>query len=61
MPASTFAAIDTTYDLKIGPNLGTTECLGNSVASAGDVNNDGYDDVIVGANCATSNTGRAYI
>lgn len=33
--------------------------FGASVASAGDVNNDGYDDVIVGA--SYSNVGRAYI
>jgi hypothetical protein len=36
-------------------------CLGYSVSDAGDVNNDGYDDVIVGAYYSNSNTGRAYI
>ncbi len=35
--------------------------LGMSVSSAGDVNNDGYDDVIVGAPAYGSNTGRAYV
>jgi hypothetical protein len=38
--------------------------FGCSVSSAGDVNNDGYDDVIVGAiynNAGGSNAGRAYI
>ena len=39
--------------------------FGNSVASAGDVNSDGYDDLIVGAvlgdNSGTDNAGRAYV
>ncbi len=35
--------------------------FGYSVSTAGDVNKDGYDDVIVGAAGYSSNTGRAYI
>jgi hypothetical protein len=38
-----------------------TTYFGYSVSSAGDVNNDGYDDVIVGAITYSSNTGRVYI
>ena len=34
---------------------------GYSVSSAGDVNNDGYDDVIIGAPSTNSNTGAAYV
>jgi hypothetical protein len=39
----------------------TDDEFGSSVASAGDVNNDGYDDVVVGARFYNSNTGRAYV
>ncbi|MDC1020814.1 Ig-like domain-containing protein [bacterium] len=42
------------------------ECFGNSVSGAGDVDNDGYDDVIVGAPFANQinlwrSTGSAYV
>ena len=38
--------------------------FGNSVSNAGDFNNDGYDDFIIGAHCDNANgthAGRAYI
>jgi hypothetical protein len=40
---------------------GTGSWFGYSVASAGDVNGDGYDDVIVGAYGYNASQGRAYV
>ena len=34
---------------------------GNSVSGAGDVNNDGYSDLIVGAHNLNSQTGKSYL
>jgi len=41
--------------------LGPSEGFGGNVRSAGDVNNDGFDDIIIGALHYKSDTGRAYI
>ncbi|MCY7362767.1 MAG: integrin alpha, partial [Ignavibacteria bacterium] len=52
--------INTDVDV-ILTGAGVINYLGTSVSSAGDVNGDGYDDVIVGANGYNTFTGRAYI
>ena len=44
----------------IGPD-GVNGRFGFSVASAGDVNGDGYAEVVIGAPTASSVTGRAYV
>lgn len=54
------AAPDSIYDLRLVGHA-ASERLGISVGTAGDVNNDGYPDLIVGAYGALSNTGRAYL
>lgn len=40
---------------------GTSNYASFSLAGAGDVNNDGYDDIIIGAYGVSSNQGRAYL
>jgi len=37
------------------------DCFGYSVSTAGDIDNDGYDDIIVGADGKSSNQGAAYV
>ncbi|MCY1636693.1 MBG domain-containing protein [Marinifilum sp. D737] len=54
------SGINSVYDLKIHGSFTGNE-FGTSVSNAGDVNNDGYDDLIVGAKAYNNNTGRAYI
>ncbi len=53
-------AVNTTPDLIINGNI-TQSFFGTSVSCAGDVNGDGFDDVIVGAVGNNSNTGKAFI
>jgi hypothetical protein len=52
--------MDSTADVTMTGET-TNTYFGISVASAGDVNGDGYADVVVGAYGYSSNTGRAYI
>ena len=49
------------FQRKIFSGLNTGDNFGISVSNAGDVNGDGYDDIIVGAQNYSSSTGRAYI
>ena len=55
------AVMNNTVDLTIKGDSTTVSHFGRSVSSAGDVNNDGYSDVIVGAFVYGVNKGRAYI
>ena len=49
------------FQNKIFNGLSSGAGFGTSVSSAGDVNGDGYDDIIVSAFVYSSSTGRAYI
>ncbi len=54
------AAMNNTADV-IMTGEAANNFFGSSVSTAGDVNDDGYDDVIVGARGYSSNSGRAYV
>ncbi len=54
--------IDPVYSSATAALIGTAdEGFGNSVAAAGDVDADGYDDVVVGASEYSGQTGRVYV
>jgi len=54
------ASMNNVADL-IMTGVTTLNQFGISISTAGDVNGDGYSDVIIGANGYSSNTGRAYL
>jgi hypothetical protein len=53
------SSMDNTADVNMPGRI--YNYFGNSVSGAGDVNSDGYDDVIVGAYGYSTNNGRAYV
>ncbi|MBK6876052.1 MAG: FG-GAP repeat protein [Ignavibacteria bacterium] len=55
-----FMKNEITHDLSMTGDS-TLNNFGSSVSSAGDVNGDGYSDIIVGAPGYSTATGRAYI
>ena len=59
-PTLELSALDGTNGFRID-GVAANDYSGHSVASAGDVNGDGYADLIIGAYGANSNAGAAYV
>jgi len=55
------SGITATPAVLMPPPDGTDNFFGGSVASAGDVDGDGFADVLVGAESSNGGTGRAYV
>jgi hypothetical protein len=55
------AGLATTPVTTLAPPDGPNGRFGHAVSSAGDVNNDGYADVVIGASGVMSEAGRAYV
>ena len=51
----------TTSPVSVVSGEGPSDSFGQSVAPAGDVDGDGYDDIIVGAHSFENGTGRVYV
>ncbi len=54
------ADMDTLHDVSLSDQT-TSAQFGYSVTTAGDVNGDGYDDVLIGAPYSNGNTGKAFL
>ncbi len=55
------STLDGTNGFRIDGIFGSNDRLGRSVSGAGDVNGDGFDDVIVGAYGTDAGTGKSYV
>ncbi|MCG2826189.1 MAG: hypothetical protein L6265_06320, partial [Thermoplasmatales archaeon] len=59
---SSWSSSYTTANANVTLTLGSSgDKFGSSVSGAGDVNNDGYGDVIIGAYANSTNKGKAYV
>ena len=56
-----YSGADVSLLFSLNNPLNSNSCFGISLGNPGDINNDGFDDIMIGDTCAIDNRGKVYI